>query len=104
EQQSPLPTNTQGWKLTTAGDVDGDGAGDMVWHHPPSGRAVYWKTAGGAFQLQLDLPSTTPRAAIVGVEDFDGDGSPEILWEDRSGVQRLWHMGTEGFTHETTLQ
>ncbi len=90
---SPAPASKArfGWSLAAAGDMDGDGAGDVVigepLGRPPSGgragRAFLASGADGSILAVLDSPTAAAGGrfgwSVAAGGDSDGNGMPEIL-------------------------
>jgi len=97
-----------GATLAAAGDVDGDGVGDLVVGAPhadvggPStGTVSVYSGQGGALLLQLhgDSPGARLGAAVVGLGDLDGDGHADLalgapMGDPPAGSVRLVSGGT----------
>lgn len=82
-----FPTVTTSAPIAAAGDVDGDGVGDIVVGDPDfdgsSGRAVVYSGANGTILRTLDnqAPGSNARlgAAVASAGDVDGDGRADIV-------------------------
>ncbi|QYG91409.1 CHAP domain-containing protein [Iamia sp. SCSIO 61187] len=64
-----------------AGDLDGDGATDLVLHPPGSTRArIAWGDGRGGFSTPTtrSVPARGRARPLVG--DLDGDGADDVLW------------------------
>jgi len=76
-----------------AGDVDGDGAVDLVSvAQPPNGNtcwalAVAYNDGHGGFQTVRDW--YVPASYTEGIGDFDGDGHPDLLVGNATGAATL---------------
>jgi hypothetical protein len=75
-------------------DANGDGRGDIVWHHGSNGRMAAW-TMNGLVRESSGLltrdaaPGTEPQA----LGDLDGDRRLDIVWRDSStGALSAWFM------------
>jgi hypothetical protein len=75
-------------------DANGDGRGDIVWHHGSNGRMAAW-TMNGLVRESSGLltrdaaPGTEPQA----LGDLDGDRRLDIVWRDSStGAFSAWFM------------
>jgi hypothetical protein len=91
---SPIPeaTGFQGFAIALgrAGDVDRDGAGDIVASDTAqpvgglAGAGRAWVFSGRTRQLLLTLTSPEPQAgaafgrSVIGIGDVDGDGIPDL--------------------------
>ena len=70
-----------GTGLEAAGDVDGDGAGDVIAGAPGADRAYVYSGRDGRLLLTL-APDTTPERfgqAAAGIGDQNGDGRPDLM-------------------------
>ena len=82
-----------GWALRGAGDFDGDGRVDLLFHHPEESAAVVWFLDG--FQLAETLPTRATHFAADGavLGDYDGDGRCDVAWLVSSqGRFEVWMM------------
>jgi hypothetical protein len=84
------------WQIAGAGDFDGDGNDDLVWHHEVDGRIVVWRMNGTGL---LEQVATTPGQVldpgwtIRGVGDLNRDGKPDLIWQNTSdGRVSTWLM------------
>jgi hypothetical protein len=76
------------------GDLDGDGADEVVWHGPATAPDVRWD----------GVPSRhTSTSLVVGGDhlpvtgDFDGDGRDDIAWYGPAGAgDALWWSEPDG--------
>lgn len=76
----------------TAGDFDGDGAGDVFWYSPVARRACFWHM-DGIIAYAGGYTTVDPTADLVGqrVADLDGDGKVDVLWRDsRTNAFHAW--------------
>ena len=84
------------WKIAGSGDLNGDGATDLVWQHELSGRLAVWYLSGA--QVVSTLPLSIDRVddtnwQIRGVGDTNGDGFADLIWQHRTaGWLAVWFM------------
>ncbi len=78
------------------GDFNGDGQGDLLWHHQQSGDLYAWFmngiSAGSASYL---TPSrfADVKWQIRGLADFNGDGRTDVLWHhQKTGELYVWML------------
>jgi hypothetical protein len=89
-----------GWQIKAIGDMNGDGQGDVIWQHSPTGQIGVWLFAGATrigaalFETLFGLSmEPDPDWMIVGAADMDRDGATDIVWRHRTaGALRVWHM------------
>lgn len=77
-----------------AGDLNGDGKGDILWRNIATGQNAVWLMNGGSVSGGALLPSISDLTwSIVGEGDFDGDGNVDILWRNiATGQNAIWFM------------
>lgn len=100
-------TSTDGTPLTLnsttsrvgIGDVDGDGAEDLIWRNAANGKVLVWLMSGSTAiergTAQASGADATIGSAFTpqGVADFTGDGKADILWRNQNnGRFLLWEM------------
>jgi hypothetical protein len=80
------------WKVTGAGDFNGDGDSDILWQNT-NGQAGIWEMNGTNVISTAAVGSNPgPSWKVVGTGDFNGDGYGDILWRDTSGDLAVWLM------------
>jgi 6-phosphogluconolactonase (cycloisomerase 2 family) len=84
----PVPDN---WRITGAGDFDGDGDADILWRHE-QGSVVAWELEDGTVLTNHDVGVAGTSWHIRGTGDFDGDGDDDILWHHDEGQVVTWEM------------
>ncbi|MEU2130337.1 FG-GAP-like repeat-containing protein [Streptomyces sp. NPDC018352] len=74
-------------KVVGAGDLNGDGYGDVLAHHKDGTLYRYDGTASGKLKERVKVFGAwgTSYDTIVGVGDITGDGRADIVERDRSG-------------------
>lgn len=79
----------------TPGDINGDGATDLLWQHT-DGRLAAWFMHGTTLMRGVPLgPGALPDPAwrIVASGDFDGDASRDIVFQhETDGRLAVWMM------------
>ena len=77
-------------------DFNGDGQGDILWHHQTTGELYVWFLDG---TVTVDGDHLTPPAfadvnwQIRGVADFDANGQVDILWHHKlTGDLYVWFL------------
>lgn len=86
------------WRVAGAGDIDGDGYADIVWHND-DGRITNWLgRADGGFSNNdaIALASVATSWKVVGTGDFNGDGLSDLLWRNANGGLTNWLGGRDG--------
>jgi hypothetical protein len=107
--RSPGPPNF-GAAIAVAGDVDGDGYGDLVvgGGDDATSRVTLLRGAAGPAPLgrpqELVFPGRTPSFGrrLAGVGDLDGDGYADVVASDTGAVVVLWGSGA-GLVEPTPL-
>src|SRR5262245_20886603 len=79
------------WSIAGTGDFDGDGDGDVLWHHA-EGAVLTWELEDGQHVANHALPTATGLWQIAGTGDFDGDGDDDIVWRHPEGGVVTWEL------------
>ncbi len=87
------------WKLykwiTGAGDLNGDGRGDLLGQDSAGVLRRYYGTAAGSVTKREKVGSGwNAYSALVGTGDLSGDGRTDLLARDTAG--RLWRYASTG--------
>ena len=101
---SPASTDPV-WQLRGIGDLNADGATDVVWRNQSTGQYVGWTMAG------MTITGTAVIATIadlnwdiVGVGDLNGDGKADILVRHAGTGQVIgWQMNGLVITNSAVL-
>ena len=92
------------WIIAGAGDVNGDGIGDLVWQNKANRMLGVWLLNGATVMAQsgLSIPAVSSlNWKIQGVGDVSGDGKADLLWQNEStGELGVWYL--DGFTVTAT--
>jgi hypothetical protein len=80
-----------GTGVASLGDVDGDGALDVLVHDASTGRVQVLRTAGASSAWPAGWQTERPLTGHASVADMTGDGVPEIILSDAEG--RVLHTG-----------
>jgi hypothetical protein len=93
------------WRIVGAGDFNGNGTSDIVWHNDETGHIQVWlldnTRVTGRPEIVDESGQVIPITSwsIIGIGDFNGDGKSDILWHDKNPnsprVQAWWLNGTK---------
>lgn len=89
-----------GWssytKVAGAGDLNGDGLGDVLARYKDGTLYRFYGTKGGLSKTRVKLFSKWGASynAVVGVGDITSDGKPDLVARDTSGT--LWRQNGDG--------
>jgi VCBS repeat protein len=85
-----------------AGDFNGDGKSDLLWHNAKTGDAVIWLMNGLAYMSGGGLMHNTAwRPTHIG--DFNADGKGDVLWRSSAGETALMLINGTQITSSATL-
>ncbi|MGW3728828.1 FG-GAP repeat domain-containing protein, partial [Streptomyces sp. NPDC000851] len=75
-------------KVVGAGDLNGDGIGDLVAQDKTNALYRYYGTGNGTFSSRVKLSASwgVSYNAVVGVGDITGDGAADLVARDSAGV------------------
>lgn len=78
---------------TAHGDLDRDGAPDLVLENGLTGERVIWRMRGGAIAGSLQLPTFTSGWHFAGTGDFNRDRNADIVLQNtQTGERVIWLM------------
>ncbi|GAA0954841.1 FG-GAP repeat domain-containing protein [Virgisporangium aurantiacum] len=99
------------FRIVGISDVNGDGPGDIVWHHDQTGETRIWIMNIDRIYRQATVLGENGQPAfvgppfrIVGVGDMNSDGYADIVWHhDQTGETRIWFMRGERVIRQATV-
>jgi hypothetical protein len=88
------------WAISGAGDIDGDGDDDILWHNRTNGMTAYWEIESMEMKAHRAIhPVPDLNWRPVDVAHFNDDGKGDILWYNRrSGMSLIWLSKSSGFS------
>lgn len=86
-----------GWVLACSGDIDADGATDLVWFNQSTSAVAYWKLMGSAIIDSRGF-AIPPGSSILGCGDYQGDGRMDLLVGQKPGAISMWRGDGVGFS------
>ena len=87
----------------TRRDFNGDGNGDLLWHHAQTGETLMWLMNGGSFTAAATL-LVDSNWSVVQTGDFNGDGRTDLVWRNSAtGAIVIWLMNGTRFIGGGTL-
>ncbi|MEU1512580.1 VCBS repeat-containing protein [Streptomyces sp. NPDC005811] len=93
-------------RIAGAGDLDGDGIGDLIAQDKANNLYRYSGTGKGTFSARVKLFANWGAAynAVVGVGDLNGDGRPDLVARDTAGkLYRQYGDGKGSFGARTLI-
>ena len=95
-----VPLSNADTSVAQTGDLDGDGAGDMLRYDPATGALHIWLQRAGAFAPVINLTidaSGTPQQSWFQLADVNGDGLVDIVLHDpTTGSIKVWLSKGDG--------
>lgn len=87
----------EGWKLVAAADVSGDGASDLVWHHPGLGEVHVHCLRGTAITCNRGGYYLPRGHAIRQLGDYNADGRADLLASNGTRMAMSFANATGSF-------
>ena len=85
-----------------AGDFDGDGNADILWHNAATGTAVVWLMDGTEKLAVQSIGGAPVVWQVARIGEFNGDGKADILWHNAvTGAALVWQM--DGFARTAAV-
>ncbi|NET86291.1 MAG: hypothetical protein F6J94_31825 [Moorea sp. SIO1F2] len=108
-QEVSIPSEpvTSIWEMRAAGDLDGDGDGDIIWRNTQDQTIYYWRMEGTQYieSVLIDSPISIGQEVIHGTLDIDDNGFDDILWRNLDdGQNSVWLMNANGFDRLERLE
>ncbi len=88
-------SNTGGWALKCAGDVDGDSVSDLLFQNAAGDAAGWFMNADGSTRSArywFNLSGWDIRAC----GDYEGIGRGQLFFQNAAGVAAYWRIDTNG--------
>ena len=94
-QFARILSNTGGWALKAAGDIDGDGVSDLLFETAAGDIGGWFMNADGSVRgARSWLPVVGWELKACG--DFEGTGSAQLFFQAANGDAAYWRLGTNG--------
>lgn len=87
--------NVGGWQPKAAGDVDGDGTGDLIFQTPTGETALWFMNADGTIRSSLYLGNTGVWE-VRACADYLAAGHANLFFQTPSGATAYWQTDTNG--------
>ena len=95
-----------GWRVTGVGDLDGNGASDIVFTNATSnGVSVWYRAPGQAFNVMSSpiIYYAAPDWRLVGVTNIDETGRNELVFQNNTnGMLSVWYLGNNGTSYSSS--
>jgi hypothetical protein len=93
------------WRVVGTGDLNGDGAADILWHHARTGTVVGWLMQGSTVIQGTAFASVgDTNWRIVGTGDVNRDGHLDLLWHHQTrGLLAVWLLDGLNILQGVTL-
>jgi hypothetical protein len=87
-----LPSDVETVEGIDTGDVDGDGAPDVIAGSFDSDSVVWFENDGsGSFRPAQPIATDVPNVLSLEVADFNGDGAPDVAAASQAGNVVAWY-------------
>lgn len=99
-RSSFIGTYPDGWQLTGAGDVDGDGHDDLLWFNAASCQFGYWLMSGGA-RIGSKTASAPCGYYPISIGYYTPANRISIIWTSTQNDLTVWDSLPTGFVPYT---
>ena len=93
------------WSVAGVGDLDGNGAADVLWRQSSTGTLTDWSMSGSNIVSSSTISAAPDSSwSIADIADFTGDGKADLLWrQSTTGSLALWSMNGSTISASNTI-
>ncbi len=101
----------QPWSIVAAGDMNGDGNSDIVWHNAQTDETQIWLMNGNQLASRQTVIDESGKLSLVGLPwsivaagDMNGDGKADIVWHNaQTNETQIWVMNGSQIASRPTV-